>query len=342
MEVIVMRTPELFIGGLGVCLPEPVEVSTAVEQRWCSAEEAAVHGMASAGVAGQVSAPEMALSAARDALAATGRGIGLLLYCDVWHQGPDGWLPQHYLQRHLVGGQALAMELHQGCNGLFAAIELAAPYLDRAPADHPDALVVTADNFGTPRFDRWRAAPTVFGDGAAAMVLTRRPGLAQVLSVGSAAVPELEEGGRYGEPMFPPGATTGAPVDWVTRDEGFSKVVETAPELRIAWIMVQKAMMQLVARVTREAGIGFDDLSYVALTNLAPDAIEHRWMDLLRLPMSRSTWEFGRTVGHLGASDPLVSLEHLMRTGRVSAGDHVLLGGIGSGVTISCAVVRIL
>ncbi|MFG3442565.1 ketoacyl-ACP synthase III family protein [Nonomuraea sp. NPDC047897] len=340
-----MRIPELFIGGLGVFVPEAVSVRAAVEEGWCSAEEAAVHGMAGAAVAGEVPAPEMALRAARAALdAAGGRAaeVGLLLYCDVWHQGPDGWLPQYYLQRHLVGGDALAVELHQGCNGVFSALELAGPYLGAAPAERPDALVVAADNFGTPRFDRWRSAPTVFGDAASAMVLTRRPGIARVLSVGSAAVPELEEGGRYGEPMFPPGATTGAPVDWVTRDEAFSKVAETSSELRIAWIMVQKTMMQLIGRVVAEAGIRFEDLAYAALTNLAPDAIEHRWMEILRMPMSRSTWDFGRTIGHLGASDPLVSLHHLLETGKVGPGDHVLLGGIGSGVTISCAVVRVL
>ncbi|WP_188193679.1 ketoacyl-ACP synthase III family protein [Nonomuraea sp. SYSU D8015] len=337
-----MRTAEFFIGGLGVFVPESVSVETAVERGWCTAEEAAVHGMAGAAVAGEVPAPEMALSAARDAVAAAGGrvgDVGMLLYCDVWHQGPDGWLPQYFLQRHLVGGETLAVELHQGCNGVFAAMELAAAY-DRA--ERPDVLVVAADNFGTPRFDRWRAAPTVFGDAASAVLLTRRPGIAQVLSVGSAAVPELEEGGRYGEPMFPPGATTGAHVDWVTRDEEYTRLVENSSELRIAWIMVQKVMMQLVGRVLAEAGVRAEQLAYAALTNLAPDAIEHRWMELLRMPMSKSTWDFGRTVGHLGASDPLVSLHHLIVTGKARPGDHVLMGGIGSGVTISCAVVKIL
>ncbi|MFG3442562.1 ketoacyl-ACP synthase III family protein [Nonomuraea sp. NPDC047897] len=339
-----MRAAELFIGGLGVFVPEAVSVRAAVEEGWCSAEEAAVHGMAGAAVAGEVPAPEMALRAARAALdAAGGRAaeVGLLLYCDVWHQGPDGWLPQYYLQRHLVGGDALAVELRNDANGVFSALELAGPYLGAAPAERPDALVVAADNFGTPRFDRWRS-PVLFGDGAVALHLSRRPGIAQILSIGSAAVPELEECARYGEPMFPPGATTGAPLDWAARDEGFVRMATDRSDLRTALLNTEKAMMQLASRIVAEAGVSFDDLTRVALTNLAPDSIEHRWLENMRVPPGRTTWDHGGAVGQLGAGGPFAALHHLLETGQVRAGDHVLLGAVGYGVTASCAVVRIL
>jgi 3-oxoacyl-[acyl-carrier-protein] synthase-3/clorobiocin biosynthesis protein CloN2 len=57
--------------------------------------------------------------------------------------------------------------------------------------------------------------------------------------------------------------------------------------------------------------------------------------------MSRSTWEFGRALGHLGPSDQIVSLEHLVSTGELRPGDHFLMLGVGPGVTISAAVLRI-
>ncbi|WP_223167466.1 ketoacyl-ACP synthase III family protein [Nonomuraea sp. SYSU D8015] len=336
-----MRTSGLFIGGLGVFVPEPVSVESAVEQGWCSTDEATLHGMSGAAVAGEIPAPEMALSAARDAIAAAGgreADVGMLLYCDMWHQGPDGWLPHYFLQRHLVGGQVVAMELRHDANSMFSALELAATY-DRA--ERPDVLVVAADNFGTPRFDRWRS-PVLFGDGAVALVLKRGQGVAQVLSVGSSAVPELEEGSRYGEPMFPPGATTGARLDWAARDDGFVGMASERTDLRTALLTTEKMMLQLASRIVAEAGISFDDIVRAAFTNLAPDSIEHRWLETMRMPMARTTWDYSRGVGQLGAGGPFAALHHLLDTGQVGSGDHVLLGAVGNGVTASCAVVRVL
>lgn len=313
---------------------------SAIEQGLCTPEQAAVHGMTSAAVAGDLPAPEMALRAARDAVEQCPADLGLLLYADTWHQGPEAWFPHYYLQRHLVG-DVLAAEVRQGCNGLFCSLELAAAYLRATPSTSA-AMLAAADNYGTPHIDRWRSGPFILGDGACAMVLTKDTGFAQVLSVGSAAIPELEEQHRCGEPLFPPGATTGAMVDFTARDEAFVRLSAERSDLRLAWIVAHKKMMQLVSRVLAEAGITAADLTRAAFTNLAPESIEHRWMEVLRMPMDRSTWDYGKTVGHTGAGDPFIALHHLLATGELKAGDHVIMGGVGSGLTVSCAVVKIL
>ena len=62
----------------------------------------------------------------------------------------------------------------------------------------------------------------------------------------------------------------------------------------------------------------------------------------LDLPLSRSTWDFGRTVGHCGASDQILALERLVRLGELGPGDHLLMLGYGPGVVVSAAVVEIL
>ncbi|TWJ21092.1 hypothetical protein [Micromonospora endolithica] len=119
-----------------------------------------MHELGEAAVAGDVPAPELAPRAARQAVeraAHDPHDVGLLLYVDAWHQGPDGWQPQYYLQRHLVGGDPVAIEVRQGCNGMLGALQLGAAYLRGAAAEH--ALLVAADNFGTPMIDRWRMGP---------------------------------------------------------------------------------------------------------------------------------------------------------------------------------------
>ena len=56
--------------------------------------------------------------------------VDLLLYADSWHQGPDGWNPHHYLQRHLLGdepGRSLGFQL--GSNVVSAGFSAAAALL---------------------------------------------------------------------------------------------------------------------------------------------------------------------------------------------------------------------
>ncbi|MFF5109588.1 ketoacyl-ACP synthase III family protein [Streptosporangium sp. NPDC000509] len=340
-----MRTPEIFVRGIGAFVPPTVSVESAVADGLCSAEHAKVHDMLGAAVAGDIPAPEMALRAAREAI---GRGgadagdLGLLLYADVWHQGPDGWSPQYYLQRHLVGGDLLALEVRQGCNGVLSALELAGGFMAGDPRRR-DALIVTADNFGTARMDRWCSGPDfVLGDAGSAVVLSRETGFARLLSVSSISVPEAEELHRAGTPLFPPSATTGEAVDFSARAEEFGRMCSVDGDLALAWVIVQQRMMRVLGRTLSEAGITANDLTRTVFTSLSPEAVEHRWMSVLRMPMSKSSWDYARTVGHLGASDHLVSLDHLLSTGQLGPGDHVLLGGIGPGVTISCAVLEIL
>lgn len=342
-----MRTKDLFLSGLGVFVPDVVTVDSAISAGLCPPEVGKNEGdMTGAAVAGDLPAPEMALRAARAALAHAGdadpEALRLLLYADTWHQGPDGWFPQSYLQRHLGTRDALALEIRQGCNAVFAGLELAAPLLAADPGEAPSALIVASDNYGTPRVDRWTSAPSIFGDGASALLLSRTSGYARVLSVNSMVLADLEEVHRFGEPLFPPGPTAGGHVDFATRENRFGEYLAEQGTESELWLKLHEKMLRTVNRTMVEAGTGYGDLDRAAFTSLGPEDLEHRWMEVLSMPMSKSTWDFARNIGHIGASDPFIGLHHLITTGEVNPGDHVILGGIGSGVTVSCAIVEIL
>jgi 3-oxoacyl-[acyl-carrier-protein] synthase III len=340
-----VRTPDISIRGLGVFLPDTVSVDWAVHAGLYPPAEVDLHELTGAAVAGDTPAPEMALRAARTALARCGQdaeGLDLLLYADSWHQGPDGWQPQYYLQRHLPCAGALAVEIRQGCNGMFSALELAASYL-RADPSRSAALVVAADNFGTPLMNRWRMGPGyIAGDGACAVVIGPEPGFARLLSVCSTAVPEAEELHRSGEPLFPPGATVGRAVDFNARSADYRRRAVVEAFGTASLMAIQRQMLQIVEQATDEAGVRVGDIARVAFMHYAREIVEQRCMVALGLPMSRSTWEYGRTVGHLGASDQVVALDHLLATGQLGPGDHLLMVGVGPGVTLSAAVVGVL
>jgi 3-oxoacyl-[acyl-carrier-protein] synthase III len=337
-----MPAPAVFIGGLGVYLPDIVTVEQAVADGLYPAEDVDMHELGGAAIAGDLPAPEMALRAAQDALKHSGQSpadFDLLLYTGTWHQGPEGWMPHSYVQRHLIGGAARAVEVRQGCNGMFTALELAASYL-RAEPDRRSALLVAADNYGTPLLNRWRSnLGFILGDASCAVVLTKEPGFAQLMSVCSVTVPEAEEVHRGGEPLFPPGITEGRELDFGARL--FYHIENQTPVLGVL-AEAQQQMLDVANRALAEAGIGIGDVTRVSFMNYSREIVEQRCMETFGLPMSMSTWDFGRNIGHCGASDHILSLDHLLMTGQLRPGDHMLMLAMGPGVEFTSAVVKVL
>jgi 3-oxoacyl-[acyl-carrier-protein] synthase III len=339
-----MRLQDIFFNGLGIYLPETESVESAVARSLYSADDVASRGFSGAAVAGDMPAPEMALRAARDALNNGGVSPGdlaALLYVSVWHQGPDSWSPQYYLQHYLVGDDLLAVEIRHSCNGTFSGIELAVDIL-RAEPDRKAALVTASDNFGTPLFRRWQPGSqcTVMGDGASAVVLTKDGGFAQLLSICTGSYTNMEEAYRAGEPLFPPAVTVGGILDFKARYEAFFKNVTRATGTELL-IGTQQRAMECANRALAEAEVKIDDIKQVIVHNIGKEETTAQ-LSVLGFQLSQSTWEYGSSIGHLGASDHLVSLHHLLATGQLSPGDHVLLSGTGPGLTFKSAVVQIL
>jgi 3-oxoacyl-[acyl-carrier-protein] synthase-3 len=337
-----MRTPDTYLRSIGVHLPAVVSIETAIADGRYPAGEAEYFRLRGAAVAGDVPAPELALRAARHAFERAGGlnpgDLDLLLYSDVWHQGPEGWDPQYYLQQRLVGGHVLSVEVRQGCCGLFSALHLAAGYLRPGGS----ALLVGADNHGTPLVDRWRMIEgTVMGDAGCALLITTDTGLARLRSVNVTVLPEAEAVNDGAVPMFPPDATLGRPLDFAARNRDFRKRLLEGDGARVM-LAIEQTLMELVDRTLKEAGITLADVARVAFPHGRRDDLEHRGLNWLGLTIADTTWEFGAGVGHLGVSDQFVALDHLLATGALAAGDHVLLIGLGAGTTMACAVLEIL
>ncbi|WP_329236548.1 ketoacyl-ACP synthase III family protein [Actinoallomurus sp. NBC_01490] len=336
-----MRTPDMYLRSIGVHLPPVVGIETAVAEGRYPADEVEYFRLGGAAVAGDVPAPELALRAARQAFERSGglspRELDLMLYSDVWHQGPEGWEPQYYLQQHLVGGDVLAVELRQGCCGLFSALQLTAGYLRPGGT----ALLVGADNHGTPLVDRWRMIEgAVMGDAGCALLVTTDTGFAELRSINVTVLPEAEAVNDGGVPMFPPDATVGRPLDFAARNREFRKRLIAGDGAQVM-LAIQKTLLELVDRTLLEAEITLDEVARVAFPHGRWDDLEHRGVNWLGLTMADTTWDYGARIGHLGVSDQFVALDHLLASGALAAGDHVLLVGLGAGTTMACAVLRI-
>jgi 3-oxoacyl-[acyl-carrier-protein] synthase III len=336
-----MRTPGLFVQSTGVCIPDRVTVTDAVAAGWYESDEAEATGYVSIAVAGDRSAPDLALAAARQALDRAewpATSLSHLFHIDVYHSGPEGWCPYAYLQRQLGTEDAFGAGIRQGCNGMFGALLLADAALRTAPAGHA-ALLVAADNFGSPLLDRWRCNPgVVMGDGAAALVLSREPGFAEVLSVASVTLTGLEALHRGATPLHPPDVTLGRQLDFGARFAEFSGSGGFTPGSGLQFVA---RFAGLVERVLAEAGVEMDRITRVAFNHAGRELVEDR-LGPLGVPLTHTTWDYGSTTGHVGAADQVIALDHLLAGGEVGPGSHLLFLGVGPGVNIVGAVIRIL
>ncbi|ADO68183.1 crotonobetainyl-CoA--carnitine CoA-transferase [Stigmatella aurantiaca] len=338
-----MKTPGVFIGATGTYLPDRVSIEWAVAQGHLDKAVADRYGIRSVPLAGDLPAPEMALRASRQAMQRGDQDpatLSLLLYVSTWYQGPHGWCPQYYVQRHTHAGQATAAEIRQGCMGMFSACELAAAHLIASP-EHTAALITSGDNYNSPMLDRWRSSPhSPLGDGACALLLTRRPGFARLESINARTLPQYEGRHRGSAPLFPPEASLGTKVDFATaKKQWFSATAVDPRELETT---MARTLLEVVHTTLREADLEMSQITRIAFANWSEERVRERAAVPLGLPMSRLTWEYGRTIGHVGASDQVLSLDHLLVSGELNTGDNLLLLGTGPGANIACMAVRIL
>jgi 3-oxoacyl-[acyl-carrier-protein] synthase-3 len=236
------------------------------------------------------------------------------------------------------------MEVHQNSNGMLAAIEMSCCFLvmNRETA----AMITGADNFGIPLFDRYRYATgagtnraSIMGDAAGAVVLSRRHGFARLLAIRSMSVPRLEEMYRSGVPLFPPESTLGRQADLGGRLAHYRERHPEAAEA--AKDALQQARTVLGARTLAEAAVEASQITRVTHVFSGGERYISSVLGPLGIDASRGILEFGRRVGHLGSCDQVIGLNHLLATGEVGPGDHVLMLSNG-GASLACAVLEII
>ncbi|MFG2121825.1 3-oxoacyl-[acyl-carrier-protein] synthase III C-terminal domain-containing protein [Streptomyces sp. NPDC048710] len=331
------------ISGPTLWLPERRQsASEAVRQGLIDSETAEELGHSALPVADQA-APDLAVEAARRALADAGLDAGsvaLLLHAWIHYQGHDLWSPPHYIADRLDADAATPIGIQQVCNGGAAALELAAARLLAEP-ELGAALITTADRFADPGFDRWSGDYGIgYGDGATALVL-HDPGLrpADLLlhSIATVAAPQLERMHRGDDPFGPAPRSISERVD-VRRTkkaflqaegiEGFGKASAEALR-RVASACLEAPALQVSGARLR----------YVVPPRLGRKTIDLAYAPVLGELDGAELLRVGQDTGHLGAGDLAASLAEL-RSGRLlSRGEYALVVSAGAGFTWSGVLV---
>ncbi|MFD5427843.1 ketoacyl-ACP synthase III family protein [Streptomyces sp. NPDC127084] len=335
-----MRVEDIYIRGTSVRLPSVASVADAVAQGACPPKVASATGMVSVAYSPDESAAEMAAAAARTAVDRAGcspEDIDLLLHADTYHQGQDLWPVASYIQREALGNSCPALEIRQMSNGGLAAIDLATAYL-RAGHGSCEALLTTADRFCEPGIDRWRTDPgTPYADGATALVLSRRGGFGRLLSLALLADPDLEPLHRGDEPFTRAPFGHRMPVDFDEAKRAFIGRVGMSYAITRAHNGQQTVIKQALA----DAGMELADARWVILPHFGRRRLQSIYYQPFGIDPERTTWDWSRTVGHLGAGDQFAGLDHLVVSGRARPGDRCVLISVGAGYSWGCAVLEI-
>ncbi|NYI04068.1 ketoacyl-ACP synthase III family protein [Allostreptomyces psammosilenae] len=295
-------------------------------------------------VAAGLSAPEMAVRAATEALrlaAVPAAELSGLYHAWMHYQGHDLWSAPHYIAHQLGAEGAVPVGVQQICNGGAAALELAVAR-QQLTLGRSLALVTTADRFTPPGFDRWRSDyGAAYGDGATAVLLERPAGPDNPLvlrALHSAAAPHLEAMHRGADP-FAEVPRANSPVVDMRRTkrgylsehglEGFSKV--NAERIR-----------QVLTGALLDAGVAPDDprIRLVVLPRLGLKTLQTAWIPTVGEIVRAPTADWGRQTGHLGAGDLAAGLSELVRRAVLGPGEIALLLNAGAGFTWSCAVLQ--
>jgi 3-oxoacyl-[acyl-carrier-protein] synthase-3 len=336
-----VRFDDMYIRATGVRLPAFLPVADAVAAGDFPRGQAVAADMASVSWSPAESPAEMAVAAARTALERTDSGpqdVRLILHAASYHQGHEMWAVASYLQRETLRNTCPAIEVRQMSNGGMAALELATAYLT-SPGRRGDALLTTADRFCPPGMDRWRADPgTPFADGGTALVLSRRGGVARLRSLALLADSELEELHRGDTAFSAVPFADGRPLDFEEPARAFVKKYGMGFTVTRAHAGQQTVIKQALA----DADMELAEADHVLLPHFGKRRLQAIFYRPFGIDPGRTTWEWSRTVGHLGAGDQFAGLDRLLVSGRARPGDRVVLLGVGAGYSWGCAVVEIL
>ncbi len=334
----------MYINGLGMVLGRRVTTASAVASGLYSERDNEADGYTAVRVADEGPAVEMAVEAANVALkrsALDPAEISLVVHACCAHQGLENLAAASYVQSRTVHGTATAVEVNQYSNGDLIALELAAGSLAARPTPRA-ALVTTSDRFVPPVYDRYHSDQgVVFGDAATALVLSRRPGVARLLStavIGDASFVGLQIGDAPWTDAPEPGAW---PVDLAARRKQYlaAQGVDVLMRLMVSSTRLQR---ECIEGALADAGATAEGMAWWVVPNMGMAVVDWDFRRRMGLDEARTTWAWGREVGHLGASDQIGGLTHLFESGSVHAGDRVALVGVGQGENYGCAVLEIL
>lgn len=260
-----------------------------------------------------------------------------LVFCT---QTPDYILPSNafLIHRHFrMPERVLAFDYNLACSGFVYGLAIVRGLL--ASGQCRRAVLVTADTYSKLINRRDRSARTLFGDGAAATLLSASPSEAGIVDIDCATA-----GSGYKSFYVPAGGcrqpcSEATAIERLGEDGNVRSDQDIHMDGMAVWAFVSSAVPRQVRRLLERNRLALADVDlyiFHQASKLTLDSLA-KALGLSEHRMLINIAEVGNTVS---ASIP-IALKEAWTRDRIRAGDRVVLAGFGVGLSSAAALMRV-
>jgi 3-oxoacyl-[acyl-carrier-protein] synthase III len=243
---------------------------------------------------------------------------------------PDMMFPATacFVQTKIGAKSAACLDVSAACAGFLFALEIAHQFI--TAHTYETVLVIGAEKLSS--ITNWtdRNTCVLFGDGAGAAILRHRGGGTHgVIST------HIGSDGEFANILFMPGGGCKTPITRENVDRQLMTIHMTGKEV---YKQAVTAMLKASKNVLEQAGLTIDDISCV-IPHQANVRIIEAIADRLGIPIEKFYVNLDR-YGNTSAAAVAIALDEANRTGRIKAGDYVLMVVFGGGLTWASTVIE--
>jgi len=273
---------------------------------------------------------DLAVEAAKKALADAGlkaSDIDLIIVATIT---PDMPTPSTacLVQSKLGASRAAAFDVSAACSGFVYGLSISKAFVESGMVKH--ILLIGAEKLTA--FVDWkdRASCVIFGDGAGAAVIGPVPaGKREILSSYMVA------NGDEADLLKIPGGGSRNPSSANSLEQGLHFLKMQGKEtFKVAVKVMSEATLEALGR----AGMTLDQIALV-IPHQANLRIIQAISERMQIPPEKMVVNLDR-VGNTSAASVIIALDECIRSGRLKAGDAIVLVAFGAGTTLASAVVK--
>src|SRR6202043_2494545 len=272
---------------------------------------------------------DMAAKAALQAIAQAGISPAEIDMILVATATPDMLFPATacFVQKKIGAINAACLDISAACAGFLFALEIAQQFI--TSHTHDTVLVIGADKLTS--ITNWtdRNTCVLFGDGAGAAVLQHRGSAHGVIST------HIGSDGRFSDILFMPGGGSRCPI---TKDNAHLNLATIHMTGKEVYKQAVIAMLNAAKKALDQAGLSINDIACV-IPHQANLRIIEAIADRLRIPIERFFGHLDK-YGNSSAAAVAIALDEANRTGRIKAGDYILMVVFGGGLTWASTVIE--
>jgi 3-oxoacyl-[acyl-carrier-protein] synthase-3 len=233
------------------------------------------------------------------------------------------------MQPKLGLGRVPAFDINAVCTGFVYGLAVADGLMRANPDMYRHMLVVGSEIYSRHLDFEDRTSSVFFGDGAGAVCLGHGPAGYGILTS------QLYADGDLLDVVGVPGGGTVEPTteDTVRRRRHYFRM-----DGRRVWDFASTQLPLIAKSTVAAAGVDIDDVAMFVL-HQANARLVRGCLEALGVPASRS----GLTVpkyGNTAAASIPITLDEMVRAGRIHRGDLVLLAAVGGGMTAGAVLIR--